>query len=279
MAVLQVTLYQQIIKNTAMESKIEFVRNATLILNYAGKRLLMDPMFADKGAYPGFPGTINSELSNPLVGMPVEPESLLNVDAVLVSHLHPDHWDEVAVQTLPKDLKILAQSKQDAQAIESQGFTEVEVLAENTDFEGLQIKKTYCQHGTNTAYSVKEIEDFLGYPSGFYFNAEGEKSVYFLGDTLLIDEVEQNLKTWRPDMVVVNAGSARFADEQLGPVTMGKEDVEKIHNLLPEAVIVAIHMEALNHCVLGRNELQAYVEEKGFTEKVIIPNDGEVIDL
>ena len=39
-----------------MDSKIEFIRNATLIFNYAGKRFLMDPMFAPKDAYPGFTG-------------------------------------------------------------------------------------------------------------------------------------------------------------------------------------------------------------------------------
>ena len=37
--------------------------------------------------------------------MSVKPESLFDVDAVLVSHFHNDHWDQVAIETLPKDLK------------------------------------------------------------------------------------------------------------------------------------------------------------------------------
>ncbi|MFD3003549.1 MBL fold metallo-hydrolase [Pontibacter toksunensis] len=120
-----------------MSSNIQFIRNATVVLNYAGKRLLMDPFFAEKGRYPGFPGTANSHLSNPLVEMPVKPEILIDVDAVLVSHLHPDHWDEVAVQTLPKGIKILAQNEDDAKVIQSQGFTNVEALGEDASFEGL----------------------------------------------------------------------------------------------------------------------------------------------
>ena len=262
-----------------MQSNIQFIRNATLVLNYAGKKILIDPMFAKKGAYPGFPGTVNSELRNPLVEMPVKPESLVNVDAVLISHLHPDHWDEAAVQTLFKNIKIFAQNEDDAKIIQSQGFTNVKALAEDVNFEGFNFKKTYCQHGTNAAYSIPELGNLLGKASGYYFDTEGEKSIYFLGDTIWIDEVENNLKTWHPDIVVVNAGYATLADERLGAIITGKEDVEKIHNLLPTATIITIHMEALNHCVLSRNELREFVEEKGFAEKVIIPKDGEIINL
>lgn len=262
-----------------MATNIKFIRHATLILNYAGKRILMDPMFAEKGAYPAIPGTANSELKFPLVGMPVKPESLFDVDAVLVSHLHTDHWDDAASQILPKDIKILVPIENDAKAIRSQGFTNVEVLAEDGNFEGLGIKKTYCQHGTEVAYSIPPLAELLGNPSGFYLNAEGEKSIYILGDTLWIDEVENNLKMWQPDVVVVNAGVASLADPQLGPVTMGKEDIEKIHKLLPNATIIAIHMDVMNHCLENRNELKAFVEEKGFAGKVIIPHDGEEINL
>ena len=262
-----------------MSANIQFVRNATLVLNYGGIKLLMDPFLAEKGRYPGFPGTANSELSNPLVELPVKPESLFNVDAVLVSHLHPDHWDEVAVQTLPKGIKILAQNDEDAEVIKSQGFTNVEALPDTKSFDGVSIKKTYCQHGTDTAYSIPEVASSLGHPSGFYFNAEGEKSIYFLGDTLLIDEVVNNLKTWQPDVVVVNAGNASFATNELGPVTMGKEDVEKVHNLVPNATIIVMHMEAVNHCILSRKELREFVSEKGLQDKVVIPEDGQSISF
>lgn len=239
----------------------------------------MDPFLAQKGRYPGFPGTANAELKNPLVDLPVKPESLFDVDAVLVSHLHADHWDEAAVEILPKGIKILSQNKDDATVIKSQGFTNVEALPDIQSFNGVNITKTYCQHGTDTAYAVPEIAGFLGYPSGFYFSAEGEKSIYFLGDTLLIDEVVSNLKKWKPDFVVINAGYASFEKDQLGPVTMGKEDVEKDHNLLPDATIFVMHMEAVNHCVLTRKELKDFVSEKGIQEKVIIPEDGQSISL
>ena len=51
--------------------KITQVRNATLLLDYAGTRFLIDPMLSAKGAFPGFEGTANSQLRNPLVELPL----------------------------------------------------------------------------------------------------------------------------------------------------------------------------------------------------------------
>jgi len=41
------------------------VRNATLRIDYGGVRFLVDPLLADKDAYPGFEGTANSQRRNP----------------------------------------------------------------------------------------------------------------------------------------------------------------------------------------------------------------------
>ena len=39
------------------------IRNATLLVEYAGKTLLIDPLLAERGAYPGFAGTANARTS------------------------------------------------------------------------------------------------------------------------------------------------------------------------------------------------------------------------
>lgn len=72
---------------------ITHVRNATQLITYAGKRFLIDPMLAPQGAYPGFPGTAHAERRNPTVELPVDVNTLLDADAVIVTHTHDDHWD------------------------------------------------------------------------------------------------------------------------------------------------------------------------------------------
>jgi hypothetical protein len=58
---------------------------------------------------------------------------------------------------------------------------------------------------------------------------------------------------------------------------MGKEDTFHAYKVAPSAIIVAVHMDAINHCSLSRKELREYVKEKGIEDRVLIPADGEVL--
>ena len=58
---------------------------------------------------------------------------------------------------------------------------------------------------------------------------------------------------------------------------MGKEDVLLVHQKAPSAQLIATHMEAENHWVLSRKELKAFAQKNGFSDKLLIPEDGEKI--
>jgi hypothetical protein len=45
----------------------------------------------------------------------------------------------------------------------------------------------------------------------------------------------------------------------------------------PQAQVVAVHMEAINHCLLTRQELAEQAEAAGV--RVVIPEDGEDVTL
>lgn len=257
------------------KNSIQLIRNATVVFNYVGKEFLIDPLLAEKGAYPGFPGTANSNLRNPLVELPVSAQSLLNPDAIIVTHLHSDHWDEAAIKMLPKNKPIFSQNDQDAAIIRSQGFKDVSILSDKSQFENIKIQKTAAQHGSNEAYANPKMAALLGEASGFFFHQSGQKSVYFVGDAIWTAAFEKKLKELKPDVIVLNTGFAQV--DGIGAIIMGKEDVYKVHKILPNTTIIAVHMEAINHCVLTRKELANYVKEMGISDKVIIPADGEVI--
>ena len=38
---------------------------------------------------------------------------------------------------------------------------------------------------------------------------------------------------------------------------MGKEDIYEVHKVAPHATILSVHMEAVNHWALSREELKA----------------------
>ncbi|MFF2483776.1 MBL fold metallo-hydrolase [Paenibacillus sp. NPDC058071] len=250
--------------------KLTQVRNATLKLEFGGSRFLIDPFFADAGTLPPFPNTPNSGRNNPLVSLPVSVDSLLDVDAVLVTHLHVDHFDDTAVQAIPKEMPIFAQSEADSVTIREKGFERVAVLENDTRIGNVVLYKKSGQHGKG------EIGKRMGQVSGIVFQHPDEDTLYIAGDTVWCEDVEQAIQTYRPDVIVVNGGAAQFLEG--GLIIMGLEDVLHVHEAAPNATIVVSHMEALNHCLLTRAELKVFVTEKSLNRTVLIPEDGEKLD-
>ena len=62
-----------------------------------------------------------------------------------------------------------------------------------------------------------------------------------------------------------------------GPIIFGMEDVLKAHSLLPQAQIVATHMEALNHCLITRSALLEYARDNQIETFVSAPADGDTV--
>ncbi|POT58487.1 hypothetical protein C3432_11410 [Citrobacter amalonaticus] len=255
--------------------KITQIRNATQLIAFGDKTFLIDPMLAPKGAYPGFAGTARAEIRNPCVELPCAIDTLMQVDAIIVTHLHEDHWDEAASRVVPKDKSIYVQNDQDAQALRKQGFTNLTVLTDNTVFDTITLRKTGGQHGSDRAYAVPQMAQRLGEACGVIFQHPQEKTLYLVGDTLWRDEVEANMTTFQPEVVVLNAGFAHVID--FGAIIMGAEDVLKTHFALPDARIVATHMEAINHCLLKRSALRDYARDNQIAEFVTVPEDGETL--
>src|SRR4051795_10139273 len=89
--------------------RLRLIRPATLLLELAGRRLLVDPMLDPAGARPPVANTANDR-RNPLVALPEPADAIARqAEAVLVSHLHADHLDETAVRLLAGDRPVLGQ--------------------------------------------------------------------------------------------------------------------------------------------------------------------------
>jgi hypothetical protein len=73
-------------------------------------------------------------------------------------------------------------------------------------------------------------------------------------------------------VVVLNAGGARFVDSE--PITMTADAVVEIAADYPEAQFVAVHMDAINHCLDTRAVLADAIASAG-TRNVAVPSDGE----
>ena len=158
---------------------IRQIRNATLVIEYGGKKFLIDPWLAAKGAYPGFEGTPNSHLRIPTVDLVVPMSEILDVDAVILTHVHLDHWDEVAAKVIPKDKPFFVQHFGDRDQIKAAGFTDVRMLSGNPEFEGVKLIRTPGQHGSDQC--VQAIYDLIGEVCGVVFRHPNEQTLYLAG--------------------------------------------------------------------------------------------------
>jgi L-ascorbate metabolism protein UlaG (beta-lactamase superfamily) len=149
------------------------------------------------------------------------------------------------------------------------GFSSVQPVEDNLPFHGIEVFRTHGKHGPN---------DELGPVSGFVLRSQNEPTLYIAGDTIWCPEVEEALEKHQPEIVVVNAGAAQMYAEPPA-ITMTKEHVAEVCRHMPNATVIAVHMEAIDHCLLSRKELEDYIESEGLSERIRIPADGERIEL
>ncbi len=257
--------------------QMRLLRHATVVLTYAGRRLMVDPVFSPAGTTAPIPTWKRSAgwgRRNPLVGLPVSAaelqEILGSLDGVLVTHMHGDHFDQRAGEILPKNLSLLCQAE-DAPRLEKLGFSRLYPITDRTTWEGIGLARVGGSHGGPLTRRK------LGIVSGFVLEAAGEPSLYIAGDTVRCRAVREALRGRRPEVIVVNAGAAQLP---LGrSITMNDADIAWVCRLAPAAKVVAVHMEAINHCLLTRAELGERLARKGLAERVSIPADGEVLVL
>ena len=127
--------------------RITLLRHATLLIEIAGKTIVVDPMLDDAGVRAPVRGTPNP-LSNPLVPLPEGAlEKALGADAAIVTHTHVDHWDAAAVMQLPKSIPLFCQPE-DTADLAGLGFPGIQPLAFGApiEWEGISIDKTGGQH-------------------------------------------------------------------------------------------------------------------------------------
>jgi len=236
--------------------ELTLVRNATLLLELAGKRVLVDPMLDDEGARPPIDGTRNP-VPNPTAPLPMPAEEVVaGLDAVIVTHRHRDHLDGTAEELLPRDVPVFCQPE-DEDALRELGV-DARAVDDEVDWDGLRIVRTPGRHGTGP------IADALAPVSGFVLGG-----LYIAGDTVWYEGVEATIERHQPRVAVVNAGGAEFAEG--GLIIMGIDDVREVAARVP--TVVAVHLEALNHCYLTRAAIRASLPD------VLVPADGETLEI
>ena len=262
--------------------KIHHLRNATFVIESKDKFILIDPMLGAKGSLPSFSKKKHKAELNPIVELPNNASELLSkVTHALITHsqkwgiealTHSDHLDNPGKEFLRKNDISVVTPQNDIKYMKKIGI-KVELgltYWEPQKYLGGEITSVPAKHGHGF------IHNLMANGAGFYLQLPDEPSIYISGDTVLTKDVKRALKELKPDITVVASGNASI--DMGSDILMSMEEIIEFVKLSPNKVI-ANHLEALNHCPISREKLKAELEKHDLNDKVLIPEDGEVMSF
>ncbi len=87
----------------------------------------------------------------------------------------------------------------------------------------------------------------MGKVSGYIITGE-EKDIYIAGDTIYFEGVENTIKKYQPDVIILNCCEATLPE---GRIIMNLNDIKTFCMKAPESTVIASHLDSVNHALLS----------------------------
>jgi L-ascorbate metabolism protein UlaG (beta-lactamase superfamily) len=254
--------------NDLNDSGVFFIGNATMLIRYHGFTLLTDPNFLHRGqrAYLGY-GLSSRRRTDPAI----EIDRLPPLDAVVLSHMHGDHWDRVARRGLDRTLPVMT-TVQAARRLWAQGFDAAVGLDtwEDRLFEQgghtLRITSLPGRHAPGPAQAL--LPPVMG--SMLEFGRDGghtDLRLYISGDTLMdgcLSEIPERFPDI--DLGIVHLGGTKLLG--LLMVTMdGRQGAEWLSLIRPRRAM-PVHYDDYEAFTSPLEDFRRAVERTGLSDRV-----------
>ncbi|SOD95000.1 MBL fold metallo-hydrolase [Blastococcus haudaquaticus] len=235
-----------------------FGGTATMLLRIGGFTLLTDPNFLHRGqrAHLGY-GLRAKRLTEPAL----QPTQLPELDGILLSHMHGDHWDRIATKSLPKETPVVT-TREAARCLADRGFSATADLQpwQTHEFhrgaDTLRITSVPGVHGPGPL--AKVLPAVMGSVLELIHGADVVWRGYISGDTLYRPYLGEVLERCGPlDVLIPHLGGTKA----LGlTVTMDAQQGADLVELLKPPVTVPVHYDDYDRF---RSPLGDFVAEVG----------------
>ncbi len=219
-----------------------FVGTATTVLRLGPFTFLTDPNFLHRGQWSYFgQGLFSRRRTEPAL----QPDELPPLTAVVLSHLHGDHFDRIASRELPRDVPILT-TKHAATRLQRRGFHAPLPLAtwmSETFTDGdarVTITSVPARHAPGLMQRV--LPPVMGSVIEYHAGPDAAPlRIYLSGDTVLHDEL-RTIRERFPDLdlAVVHLGGTRAFGVL---VTLDHRGGVDLLNLLEPHRAVPVHFD------------------------------------
>lgn len=251
----------------AREPSVTWIGHATFLVQDSGVSILTDPMYERCIRY-GIP--VAKRFREP--GVPFT--RLPRIDAVIISHEHPDHMNRHTLALLPKSTPVIV-PKGVGELPRGMGFTDVRELApwEETKIGPVAVTAAPAKHGSLTC-------------AGYVL--KGSRTIFFAGDTVVVDGFAEVGKKFAVDLALLPIGEYRMRANLFGlndwlkrSQHMGPPDVPRAIALLRSRKMIPMHWGTFNtqgFLSIGvdtpAEELRVIAKERGLEDRVIVLDFG-----
>lgn len=152
------------------KTTVTYLGHATILVEMNGVRLMTDPLLRANV------GPLRRQY-------PLPDPRMLDIDIVLISHLHGDHLDLPSLKKLGQDTQLLV-PRGAGRYLKSRNFNNVEEMEEGESFDigRVRVSTTPAHHAGRNLPWTPVIE-----PLGYL--VEGTHEIYFAGDTDIFPEM------------------------------------------------------------------------------------------
>jgi L-ascorbate metabolism protein UlaG (beta-lactamase superfamily) len=258
-------------------STLTFGGTATTLLRLGGFTVLTDPNFLHRGQWVhlGY-GLRSKRLTEPAIG----PDDLPPLDAVLLSHLHGDHFDGIARRRLDRTVPIVT-TRAAARRLTQWGFTEAtglrtwETWQLRRGDEVLRVTSAPGQHGPAVVH--RALPPVMGSVVDLLRGGRRVLRLYLTGDTLFrpyLGEVRERAPGI--DAMVAHLGGTKV----LGVlVTMDGTQGADLLELVDARTVVPVHHDDYGVFRSPRSDFEAEVHRRGLTDRLRLVERGQTLTL
>jgi L-ascorbate metabolism protein UlaG (beta-lactamase superfamily) len=227
--------------NSGRDASLTFIGTATTLLRLGTFTVLTDPNFLHRGqrAYLGY-GLWSKRRTDPAL----ELDDLPRLDAVVLSHLHGDHFDREARRGLSPHVPIVT-TEHARRKLRRRGFRGVEGLRTWSwsewprEQQWLRITAVPAQHGPRGVHRL--LPPTMGSVIDFEENGQRRLRIYITGDTLYRPSLAE-IGTRFPDIdvMLIHLGGTRIGGVLL---TMNGKQGAALADLIRPARTLPIHYD------------------------------------
>ncbi len=266
-----------------MDITVTFVGNATMLIKAGDLVVLTDPNFLHKGQYAWLGHGIVSRRRH---GPALTVDQLPPIDAIVLSHLHGDHWDRVAQKGLDRNLPIIT-TPHAAPRLRKRGFEQATALAtwqaHTITKGGLTLTATSLPGRHAPGWTQKLLPPVMGTMLDFSTDGDRRRRLYISGDTILVDELKEiPVRFDAIDAGVLHLGGTRIPMGALPfglTVTMDDQQGAGLVQMLDLPKVIPIHF---NDYTAFASPLEDFVEEmkrRELGERIIQIERGGAVTL